>query len=90
MDFWQQHGWLFLIGCAFFPRITTLFFSAASFGLLSILGWIFAPHFLVAFLATTYYWHSNPILVVIAWGFAFAGTGGEAKVADNRRRKWRG
>lgn len=90
MDFWQQHGWLFLIGCAFFPRITTLFFSAASFGLWSILGWIFAPHFLVAFLATTYYWHTNPILVMIAWGFAFAGTGGEAKVADDRRRKWRG
>ena len=47
MDYWQQHGWLFLFGCAFFPRVTTLFFSAVSFGFWHILGWLFAPHLLV-------------------------------------------
>lgn len=81
MDFWQQHGVLFLIGCAFFPRITTLFFSSVSFGLLHILGWIFTPHLLVAIIATTEYWDTNPVLVIIAWAFAFGGTGGEAKLA---------
>ncbi|MEI9814448.1 MAG: hypothetical protein WDO18_18200 [Acidobacteriota bacterium] len=87
MDFWQQHGVLFLMGCALFPRITTLFFSGMSFGLLAILGWIFAPHFLVAIVATSMYWKTNPILVIIAWGFAFGGTGGEAKVATSRARR---
>lgn len=82
MDFWDLHGILFLLGCAFFPRITTLFFSAASFGMWSILGWIFAPHLLVAILATTYYWDTNPLLVILSWFFAFGGTGGEAKVAQ--------
>ena len=81
MNYWQEHGVLFLIGCAFFPRITTLFFSGVTFGFWHIVGWIFAPHFLVAILATTYYWETNPVLVIIAWGFAFGGTGGEAKVA---------
>lgn len=88
MNFWQHHGLLFLAGCAIFPRITTLFFSAVSFGIWHILGWLFAPHLLVAILATTLYWHSNPILCVIAWAFAFGGTSGEAAVA--RKVKSRG
>jgi hypothetical protein len=87
MNYWQHHGVLFLIGCAIFPRITTLFFSAATFGLWSILGWIFAPHLLVAILATTYYWDTNPVLVIISWFFAFGGTGGEAKVAQRGVRR---
>jgi len=89
LDFWQQHGWLFLFGCTFFPRITTLFFSAVSFGFWYILGWIFAPHLLVAIIATEMYWDTNPVLVIIAWAVAFGGTGGEAKAAKSRvgRRK---
>jgi hypothetical protein len=87
MDFWQRHGWLFLIGCAFFPRITTLFFSAVTFGFWHIVGWVIAPHFLVAILATTYYWDTNPVLVTASWAFAFMGTGGEAKAAKWTKRK---
>ena len=87
MDFWQQHGVLFLIGCACFPRIATLFFSSVSFGLPHILGWIFAPHLLVAILATMYYWDTNPVLVIISWFFAFGGTGGEAKVAKRAAKR---
>jgi hypothetical protein len=79
MDFWQHHGWLFLLGCAFFPRITTLFFSAVSFGFWHILGWIFAPHLLVAILATMFYWDTNPALVVFAWICAFGGTSSEVR-----------
>lgn len=85
--FWDAHGLLFLFGCAVFPRITTLFFSATSFGLWHILGWIFAPHLLVAILATTYYWDTNPVLVIIAWFFAFGGTAGEAKVSTRISRR---
>ncbi|MEO8099753.1 MAG: hypothetical protein ABI811_18795 [Acidobacteriota bacterium] len=87
MDFWTQHGLLFLLGCAFFPRITMLFFSGISFGLWYILGWIFAPHLLVAIIATGMYWDTNPVLVILAWAFAFGGTGGEAKVAHSRTRR---
>jgi hypothetical protein len=87
MDFWGQHGVLFLLGCAFFPRITTLFFSAVTFGFWSWVGWFVAPHLLVAILATTYYWDTNPVLVVISWMFAFGGTGGEAKVAQRTTQR---
>ncbi|MCU0701315.1 MAG: hypothetical protein MUC96_32805 [Myxococcaceae bacterium] len=87
MDFFQAHpstGWLLLVGLAMFPRIT-LFFVAGPFGLLHWLGWLFAPHLLVAILATTRYWDTNPVLCVIAWFIALAGTGGETRVA---RRGW--
>ena len=87
MDFWHQHGWLFLLGCAFFPRITTLFFSSVSFGLWHILGWIFTPHLLVAILATIEYGDTNPGLVLISWLFALGGTGGEATVAKRGARR---
>jgi hypothetical protein len=55
------------------------------------LGWVFVPHFLVAFLMTERYWHTNPILCVIAWFFAFAGTGGESRATfwGFRRRRHR-
>ena len=87
MDYWQEHGWLFLLGCACFPRITTLFFSSVSFGFWHILGWLFAPHLLVAIIATTEYWDTNPLLVIIFWAFAFGGTGGEAKAAKRGVRR---
>ena len=44
------------------------------------LGWLFAPHLLVAFLSLAY-WHTNPILVITAWIIALGGTGGEGEVA---------
>jgi hypothetical protein len=84
MDFWQVHGILFLIGITFFPRLTMLFAVSVPFGLLGWLGWLFAPHLLVAILATTFYWHTNPILCIIAWFVALGGTGGEAAVVRYR------
>jgi hypothetical protein len=87
MNFWDVHGALFLVFIALFPRLT-LFFSSVPFGgLLWWLGFIFAPHLLVAILATTYYWDTNPILCIISWFVAFAGTGGEAKVVGHKRRR---
>ncbi len=81
MSFWDthHHPWLILIGLAVFPRITMLFIGGP-FGWLKWLGWLVAPHLLVAILATGLYWNTDPVLCVIAWFFAFAGTGGEGKV----------
>ena len=76
MDFWQVHGWAFLVAIALFPRLTMLFAVTVPFGWLAWLGWIFVPSFLVAVLATTYYWHTNPVLCVSAW-FWFFGKIGE-------------
>jgi len=90
MGFWEVHGhfWglVLLFGLAVFPRITT-FFAAGPFGCLAWLGWIFVPHVLVAVIATSMYWDTNPALCVIAWFFAFAGTGGEGAAANRGRKK---
>lgn len=93
VDFWLVHGWGFLICIALFPRLTMLiagtafkFMSFASpWGILSWVGWVFVPHLVVAILATTYYWNTNPILCVFAWMAALSGTGTEAKAASSRR-----
>lgn len=84
MNFFANHGVLTLICLACFPRLTLLFASFASGGLLWWLGWIFTPHLLVAILAIPY-WHSNPVLVIIAWIVALGGTSGETKAATSKR-----
>ena len=84
MDFFTNHGVLTLICLAIFPRLTLIFSSFASGGLLWWLGWIFAPHLLVAILAIPY-WETNPVLVIIAWIVALGGTSGETKVATSKR-----
>jgi hypothetical protein len=81
MDFWQVHGWLFLIASALVPRLAMLFAVSVPFGWLAWLGWAVAPHLTIAILATTYYWDTNPILCTIAWMFAFGGTAGEGRAA---------
>lgn len=85
MDFWDNHGILFLICIAIFPRLTLLFAVASPFGLLHWLGWIFTPHLLVAIMATYRYWDTNPFLCVVAWLIAFAGTVGEGETVRRKR-----
>lgn len=89
LDFFAGHAhpWLLLFGLAAFPRITLLFVGGP-FMWLQWLGWVFAPHFLVAFMATTHFWDTNPGLCVVAWFLAFAGTGGEGSIA-RRGTRWR-
>lgn len=84
MDFWAAHtnelqAIAFLACVALFPRITMLIAITIPGGCLFWFGWMFFPHFTVAILATSYYWHTNPVLCLIAWIFAFAGTGAESK-----------
>lgn len=81
MDFYERHDCFTMIGLALFPRLTLLFGNFISGGLLWWIGWIIAPNFLVAFMALRY-WDSNPILVIVAWIFAFGGTSSESKAAS--------
>lgn len=78
-----DHGIFFLVGLALFPRITLLFFAATPFGWLAWIGWLFAPHLLVAILSLPY-WDDHPLLVVIAWFMALVGTGGEGETVRRR------
>ena len=89
LDFFAVHSspWLLLIAIAVFPRLTLLFVGGP-FAALHWLGWAIAPHVLVAILATSRYWDTNPALCVAAWFIAFAGTGGETTAA-RRARRWR-
>ena len=90
LDFMHAHSlpWLVLSGLAFFPRLTLLFIGGP-FGFLHWLGWLVAPHLLVAIMATTLYWHTNPFLCVIAWFLAFAGTSSEGKAVHVGSQRWR-
>lgn len=70
MNFWDVHGVWFLIFIVLFPRLTMLFAVGAPFGILAWLGWAFLPSLVVAFLASAYYWETNPVLCVFAWTIA--------------------
>jgi hypothetical protein len=73
VDFFQKHGVLFLLFISIFPRLTLLFSSVASGGILWWLGFLFFPRVLVALLATVAYFQTNPVLVVISWIVALGG-----------------
>ena len=88
-DFWNHHGVLFLIAIAVFPRLTLLFSSVATGGILWWVAWLFVPRYLVAFLATLAYWNQNPLLVVFSWLIAFGGESSEKYVVMRRSRgRW--
>jgi len=87
MNYWDQHGLIFMVCMFFFPRLTLLFSSVASGGILWWLGFIFAPRFLVAILATAAYWEHNNILVILTWLWALSGETAEKTVV--RRRGFR-
>lgn len=80
MNFWDVHGVWFIIFMFFFPRLTLLFSSVAFGGFLWWLGFIFAPRLLVAILATTAYWETNPVLVTFSWIWALCLESAEKKV----------
>lgn len=86
VDFFQNHGFVFLFFITLFPRLTLLFSSVASGGILWWLGFIFCPRVLVASLATMAYFHTNPILVVISWLVALGGEVFEKWGVTGRKR----
>jgi len=77
-DFWAHHGWLFLLAISIFPRLTMLVAVTAPFGWLAWVCWLVWPSLLVAILATTYYWQTNPVLCIIAWFWCVSKAGGTA------------
>ena len=90
-DYFTNHGWIFLISIALFPRLTLLvsglIFSSIEFGgFLWWLSFLFAPRILVAALATVGYWNTNPVLVVLSWLVAFGGESSEKIIISNRMK----
>ena len=81
VDFWTNHGIVFIFFMFFLPRLTMLFagICMAWSSMLFWLGWLFAPRLTVAILATTVYWDTNLILCVLAWAWAFMGESAEKK-----------
>ena len=88
MNFWDVHGFLFVVCMFFFPRLTLVFSSVPFGGILWWIGWVFAPRLLVAILATTYYWTTNPILVVVTWFWAIGGEGAEKGAMKKGRDRY--
>ena len=72
-NFWDYHGPIFIFFMFFFPRLTMLLATTTGGGILYWLGWLFAPRLTVAILATTLFWDSNTVLVVLTWFWALAG-----------------
>jgi hypothetical protein len=88
-QFLTHHGIFVLICLALFPRLTLLIASFVTGGWLWWPGLVFTPRLLVAFLALPY-WHTNPVLVVIAWSLA-VGAGhprSEIKLAFGWMKIW--
>jgi hypothetical protein len=91
IDYFKNHGWIFLFSIALFPRLTLLvsglFFSSIEFGgFLWWLAFLFAPRILVATLATISYWSTNPVLVIISWLVALGGESSEKIITYKRMR----
>jgi len=85
-DFFSTYGVWTLIFLACFPRLTLLFGSFMFGGVWWWLGWIFAPHWLIAILSLPFY-ESNPVLVIIAWTIAFFLSIETGKSAHKRNKK---
>ncbi|WP_250626278.1 hypothetical protein [Pinirhizobacter soli] len=85
MNFWDVHSWGFIVAMCIFPRLTLLFSSVVSGGVLWWLGWLIAPRLLVAILATSAYWETNPVLVSVTWLWALIGEGLEKGTVANAR-----
>jgi hypothetical protein len=82
IDYFNKHGWIFLVFISLFPRFTLLFsgllIHSIEFG--GIFWWasfFLAPRILVATLATVSYWNTNPVLVTLSWLIALGGESSE-------------
>lgn len=92
VNYWDVHGILFLLGLTFFPRITVLFFSGVTGGLLFWIFFLFFPRLVIPILAAYHYWDTNPILVILSFLICLGGETGEKTVVQRkvvRRRRER-
>ena len=84
MDYWDKHGWIMLLMWTCFPRISFWFLSAMTGGFWFWVGVFFVPRIMVAFWATTFYWHTNPVLCFIAWVIALGGESAEKSAVKGK------
>ena len=96
LSYWAVHG---IIGGIFLglmlaglPRLSLAFLALVSGSIgvsfWGLVGWAFAPRLLVAIIATTVYWQTNPFLVVLSWAMAFGGeTAEKVAVGKGTRRR---
>lgn len=90
INFWDIHGVWFIIFMMLFPRLTMLFTGicfAPFAGVLFWFGWVLAPRITVAILATWFYFHTNPVLCILAWIWALAGEASEKKIVVQNNQK---
>jgi hypothetical protein len=68
LNFWDYHGWAFIIFMLLFPRLTMLATGIwmKFLGLWFFLGWLFMPRLTTAILAIHFYWDQNPVICVLA------------------------
>ncbi|MEM1224571.1 MAG: hypothetical protein AAGJ40_02680 [Planctomycetota bacterium] len=83
MSFWETHSIWFITFMLVFPRLTMLLATTFGGGFLYWVGWVFAPRFTVAIIATMLYGDTNTVLVVFTWFWAFAGESIEKGVAGS-------
>ena len=83
-DFWSNHTGWFILAMFFFPRLTMLFATTVGGGFFYWVGWLLAPRFTVAIIATYLYGHTNTALVVFTWIWALTGETAEKSVAKSQ------
>ena len=86
-NFWNYHSFLFVFFMFFFPRLTMLFATTTGGGLLYWLGWLFAPRFTVAIIATILFYQNNEILLIFTWIWALFGETTEKVIIKTRTTK---
>ena len=86
VDFWDTHGYWFVLFMCFFPRLTMLFATAFGGGFWYWAGWLLAPRFTVAVIATHLYGASNTAMVVFTWLWAAMGEGVEKSTGQSGSR----
>lgn len=82
-NFWEHHGWLFIMAMFFFPRLTMLLATTFGGGLLYYIGWLLMPRLTVAIIATILFHDHNTLLLIFTWIWAFSGEAGEKIVIKN-------
>jgi hypothetical protein len=80
MNYWDTHGIFFLIGLLLFPRITVIFISSVTGGFFFWAVFLLFPRIVIAILAASTYWHTNPVLVLIAFLLCLGGEATEKGV----------
>jgi len=83
-NFWDYHGWLFILAMFFFPRLTMLFATTVGGGFLYWLGWLLAPRLTVAILATILFHEHNTVLLIFTWIWALGGETTEKTVIRSK------